>query len=281
MQNINEYTKILIIILLAIILIILIITRDFILKRINKNDLEIVKDIVIGREEIQEDFLDSVTSPCGTLAVLADGLGKNEAGRLSGIIAVKTIKNIFLEEGSREKIKYFFKKAFNKVNLEIIKRVEKDKGGASVLSVIVIDNFLYYASVGNVMLSVFRKDELTKITEGHSISEVAKNAYYEGKIGRQEALYALKEKKLLHYIGEESFKDIEVYKKPIRLKKNDIIVLMTKGIYEGVRWIELEEILSKTKLTLEEKLDEIIEVAYNNNICNGSIILMRYLGNKK
>ena len=59
---------------------------------------------------------------------------------------------MFKDEGSSNKITYFFKKAFNKANHEIIKRVEKDKGGASVLSVIVNDNLLHYALVGDPCL---------------------------------------------------------------------------------------------------------------------------------
>lgn len=70
-------------------------------------------------------------------------------------MAVKTISKLFKEEGNKEKITYFFKKAFNKASREIIKRVEKDKGGASVLSVIVYDNLLSYALVGDVMLAIF------------------------------------------------------------------------------------------------------------------------------
>lgn len=283
MIKVNNYSNLNFILLLGFILIILLAIRSFLLQKINKKTLEIAKEICIGYEEIQEDYGDIVTSSNGTLAVLADGLGKNEAGRISSITSVNTIINRFKEEGSKEKFSYFIKKAFNKANHEIIKRVEKDKGGASVLSVIITKNLLNYALVGDVMLAIFREKELIKLSEGHSISEVAKREYYNGKLEKAEALYALKDKKILYYVGQESFKNIEISEVPIELYKDDIVVLMTRGIYEGLRWIEFERILDNKKAHIDEICEEIITNVENNNQnnCNGSIILMKYCGKNK
>lgn len=283
MLEVNEYSNIKFICVLGAVLIILLIIREFLLRRVKKKNLEIAKEISIGYEEIQEDFVEVVESSNGTLAVLADGLGKNEAGRISSIVSVKTITKMFKEEGSKERLTYFFKKAFNKANHEVIKRVEKDKGGASVLSVIINNNLLSYALVGDVMLAIFRNKELIKLSEGHAISEVARREYYNGKIQKTEALYALKEKRLLYYVGQESFKNIEISEAPIEIYKGDIIVLMSRGVYESLRWIEFEEILSNKKAKINEICEEIMyKVRSNNkNNCNGSIILMKYVGKNK
>ncbi|MBE6091118.1 MAG: protein phosphatase [Clostridium beijerinckii] len=282
MINVNDYSNLKFIFLLLAVLILLLIARNFLIRRIYKRELEIANEIFIGNEEIQEDYLEVVNKSNGTMAVLADGLGKNEAGRISSIVAVKTISKLFKEEGNKEKITYFFKKAFNKASREIIKRVEKDKGGASVLSVIVYDNLLSYALVGDVMLAIFRNKELVKLSNGHSISEVAKKQYYNGKIQKDEALYALKEKKLLYYIGQESFRDIEISETPIELQKSDIIILMSRGVYEGLRWIEIERILGNKKANINEICGQIMENVKDNNKnnCNGSIMLMKYFGKK-
>lgn len=283
MLNFEDYINLKLILLLLVLLLVLLIVKSFLLRIIYKKDLEIAKRISIGYEEIQEDYVDIVSSSNRTLAVLADGLGKNEAGRISSIIAVKMITQMFKEEGSKERLIYFFKKAFNKANHEILKRVEKEKGGASVLSVIIDNNLLNYALVGDVMLAIFRNKELVKLTKGHSIGEVAKKQYYDGKIQKKEALYALKEKKLFYHVGQAYFNDIEISEVPIQLYKNDIIVLMSRGVYEGLRWIEFEEILSNKKANLYELCEEIIINVNksNQNNCNGSIILMKYIGKKR
>lgn len=283
MLNVNYYTNLKLIFLLLVILIMLLLIRNFLLKEICRKDLEIAKEISIGHEEIQEDYADTITSSNGTLAVLGDGLGMNEAGKISSIAAVKTIIKMFKEEGSRGRLNYFFKKAFNKANHEVMKRVERDKGGASVLSVIINDNLLSYALVGDVMLAIFRNKELVRLSEGHSISEVAKKEYYNGKIKKEEALYALKEEKLLYYLGQESFNNIEISEVPTELHKNDIIILMSRGIYEGLKWTEFERILSRRKAQVNDLCKEIMEnvKSNNKNNCNGSIILIKYTGRKR
>lgn len=283
MLSTDNYTNFKFILVLLGILLLLIIIKSFLLRRIYKKNLEIAKEVSIGYEEIQEDYVEVVNSNNGTMGVLADGLGMNEAGRISSIVAVKTIIKMFKEEGSKEKLTYFFKKAFNKANHEIIKRVERDKGGASVLSVIVNEDLLSYALVGDGMLAIFRDKELIRISEGHSISEIAQKEYYNGKIEKREALYALKEKKLLYHVGQESFKHIEISEVPIELYKNDIIILMSRGVYEGLRWIEFEEILGQKKAKTNELCRAIMDSVSNNNKrnCNGSIILMKYVGKKR
>lgn len=283
MLKVNYYENLKLILLLLGILILLLAIRSLLLKKIYRRNLEIAKEVSIGYEEIQEDYVDAINTSNGTVAVLADGLGKNEAGRISSLTAVKTIIKMFIEEGSKEKLTYFFTKAFNKANHEIINRVEKDKGGASVISVIINKNLLSYALVGDAMVAVFRNKELVRLSEGHSISEVAKKEYYNGKLQKKEAIYALKDKKLLYYVGQETFKNIEISEPPIELYKNDIILLMSRGIYEGLRWVEFEEILSNKKAKLNELCTEIIERVENNDKdnCNGSIILMKYNGKNR
>lgn len=257
--------------------IMLFIIRMLLIKKINQKDIIIASSLVIGMEEIQEDDIGITETEQGTLAVLADGLGKKEAGRISSVYAVKEINEMFKSEGSDENEVYFFKKAYNKANNEIIIRVERDKGGASVLSCIVKKGYLHYALVGDAMLCIFRKDELYKISNGHSIDEVAKKQYESGKIRKEKAVSVIKEKKLIYYLGNSYFENLENNQEPIKLFKGDIIVLMSKGVYKGIKWIDLERIISQNK-KINDVCANIIRNVNKEN--NGSIILMKYVGNK-
>ena len=219
-----------------------------------------------------------IERPYGTLAVLADGFGKNEAGKVASKVAVNFITETFIKENSSSKIAYFFKKALMKANHEVIERIERDAGGASVTLAFIKDNYLHYALVGNVMLAVFRRGELVRLSEGHNIYEIAEKAYVEGKIIKEDAIYTLNGERLIYYLGRESLKEIEISEVPIELRKNDIVILMNKGIYENIRWIEIEDILGDRNLDLESKSDLIINRL--NLRQNGSIILMKYCSNK-
>lgn len=265
---------------LVIILIILLIVRRTLINKLSKESLEIQTSSTIGKEEIQENYLEVVKAVHGTLAVLGDGLGKNEAGRISSIISVRTIVKHFLKLETIDKLEYFFRKAFNDANREILKRVDNNEGGSSVAATIIIDNLLYYALVGNINICIFRNGELFKLTEGHTINVLAKNKFYEGKISKESALQVIKEKKLLYYLGQEGFRDMEIFETPIKLHKGDIVVLMNKGIYESLTWTQLENIICGNRKELSLISNKIIQGINRkkNQYCNnGSIILMKYV----
>mgnify|MGYP003155966993 FL=1 len=188
MLFIVEYNLQHMLLILLVALLMLFILKHIIFTFLKKEKLRIFTYSKTGEEEIQEDYFDIAKNKDATLVVMSDGLGKNEAGKISSFSSVKTIEKMFLEEYSNEKINYFFKKAFNKVNHEIIKRVEKDKGGTSTLSAIIEKESLHYASLGDVMIALFRGNELIKLNESHCINEVAKREYYKGKVEKIEAL---------------------------------------------------------------------------------------------
>ena len=80
----------------------------------------------------------------------------------------------------------------------------------------------------------------------------------------------LENKRLYNYLGQDGFKDIELFDAPVKLKRGDIVVLMSDGIYDllGVR--EIEAVL-KSDLGCQQMAYDIIELV---NRDNASIILL-------
>ena len=65
----------------------------------------------------------------------------------------------------------------------------------------------------------------------------------------------------------------------IKLEKNDLLLIMSRGIYENIRWVDLENILAENKKQLDTALNNIIleteEKRYGRINKNGSIILIK------
>lgn len=264
------------------ILAILIFIRNYMASKLKRctyhNDLEVGAASSIGNREYQEDAMDIATFKKHTLIILADGIGKKRAGQLSSRLAVKTFVDLFTTSPSIDNINYFFKRAFHITNREILKTLEDQQGGASVACGIIVDDLLHYALVGNTMVAVFRNKELIPLSEGHTVNILAQRGFYQGKISRQDALWALKEKRLFNYVGQDGFKDIEIYDVPVKLKSQDIILLMSDGIQNCLSWNQLEEILKKDS-TCDEMAQDIIkkiEEASMKEKDNASILLIRY-----
>lgn len=234
------------------------------------------KAMTIGTRQVQEDDYGICQSAEGFLAVLADGMGKNYGGRVSSRIAVDTMKDMFEVYQETENPAYFFRKSFHAVNREILKQLDDGKGGASMGAVLIKDNCLYYAVAGNVKIAVYRKDVLVPLSTGHTIDMLVEDRFTEGTITREEALKMLENKRLYNYLGQDGFRDIEFFDAPVRLKEKDIVVLMSDGLYEGMEWKAIEELLSGKK-KCQQKAYEIIEMINAGNRKekdNASIVLV-------
>ncbi len=232
--------------------------------------------MTIGDRQVQEDNYGICQSADGFMAVLADGIGKNYGGKISSRVAVDTMKDMFTNYHSHENPAYFFKKSFHRVNAEILEKLDDGRGGASMGVILVRDNYLYYAVAGNVKIAVYRQDSLVPLTSGHTIDVLVEDRFMKGSITREEALRMLEDRRLYNYLGQDGFQEIEFFDAPVLLKEKDIVVLMSDGLYEGMNWKMIEELLSGKK-KCQQKAYEIIEAINAGNKKekdNASIVLV-------
>lgn len=234
------------------------------------------KAMTIGTRQVQEDNYGICQSKEGFMAVLADGMGKNYGGKVSSRITVDIMKDMFIDYRSTENPAYFFQKAFHRANAGILDKLDGDRGGASVGAVIIRDNYLYYAVAGNVKIAVFRKGNLVPLSVGHTINMLVEGRFVEGRMTREEALNMLENKRVYNYLGQDGFQEIEFFDTPILLKEKDIVVLMSDGLYNGMEWKVIEEILTGKK-KCQQKAYEIVEAinaANREEKDNASVVLV-------
>ena len=111
------------------------------------------------------------------------------------------------------------------------------------------------------------------------LDRLAAQAYEDGKISRQDTLWSMEEKKVWSYLGQDGFHEIEVCEKPVLLKPEDKVLLMSKGIFEELSWREIEDILIDTDDS-QKSADCLIRAAEqkgNPQRDNGSVILIQRL----
>lgn len=233
--------------------------------------------MTIGSREVQEDQLASMQTDAGLMAVLADGAGKTYGGRIAARTAVDTFKDIFGDYNAFNNPQYYFRKAFQCANREILKVLgDENRGSASAGCVLIRSGYLYYALVGNVKIGVFREGTLVPVSVGHTVAVMAERNFKEGRISRQDTLALLENQKLYNYLGRDGFRDIEFFDAPVRLLKGDIVVLMSDGVYELLGFREVEETL-RERANCQEKALRIIEKVNCNaseNKDNASVVLI-------
>lgn len=234
----------------------------------------------IGTREIQEDEYAIFESEEGIMAVLADGKGKQAGGKIASRAAVEVFKEIFSDKNAFYNPQYYLRKAFQGANREILKLLEDGQGQACVAAVMIKDSRLYYATVGNVKIAVYRNKELVPVTVGHTIDMLARKQYSEGKLSRQEAADLLEQHRLYNFVGQDGFQDIEFFDTPITLKGGEYILLMSDGLYEEVRWKDIEDCLEQDG-TCQEKayaLVELVNQSEAENKDNAAVVVLKVKG---
>ena len=234
----------------------------------------------IGDREVQEDEYGILETEEGIMAVLADGMGKHYGGRIASRTAVEAFQNVFGERSAFYNPQYYFRRAFQEANREILNRLEDGQGHASAAAVLIRDCRLYYAVVGNVKAAVYRNHELVPITFGHTIDVLAQKKYSEGKLSRQDAAALLERHRLYNYVGQDGFHDVEFFDTPIVLYGGEYVLLMTDGLYEGARWKDMEDCLEQEG-TCQEKayaLVELINQSEEENKDNASVVILKVPG---
>lgn len=244
----------------------------------NTGNYDMFGCMTIGSRQVQEDCFFLNDSKNGTLLALADEMGEPFGGKIASRIAIDVVSDMFDSYNPLDNPNYFFRKSYNTVNREILKELQNGiNGKTSLTTAIIYQNRLYYATVGNVKLAIYRKGDLVEISTGHTIDSLAKEKFVTGKITRQEAVRLLENQRLYNFLGADGFKDLEIFDKPVDLIDEDIVVLMTDGIYELLTFNELEESLNK-KIPTEQMALEIIEKVNQNkteNKDNASVVLLK------
>lgn len=230
-----------------------------------------------GNKDVQADAIELAVTKAGKLAVMADGIGKENTGKVCAGLAVREFKEAFSFYKSIPNPTYFFERTVYSIHRNMQRVLEERHGGASVGAILLKEGRLYYAMAGQIKIAMFRNGELIPLSDGQTISVLAQRAYKDGKISRQETIWSMEDEGIWNYVGKDGFHQMEVCEVPVELKKGDLVVMMTKGIFEEVSYADLEKILASAALTAQEKADRIIRKAERSNVAdkeNGSIMVL-------
>lgn len=230
----------------------------------------------IGTREKQDDSFGSYQKPYGVMAVVADGIG----GFINGDIASSMTVNTFLKEFKKGDItgnvNYFFQTSAKTANHEIRKKFEDTPCGTTVVSVIVNKRQMYWYSVGDSNIAIYRKQRLIPVNRKQNVENWLEDQYFSGKINREEAMNHPQKRRLMNYIGYDGFEGGETCDKPVILQKNDMVLLYTDGL-ETLNQIELETILGE-KGEVNDIAEKVMEVIKQKNVKskdNATVVIIK------
>jgi serine/threonine protein phosphatase PrpC len=177
----------------------------------------------------------------GILLALADGMGGHSGGAIASKIAIDVLMQTYYEDNTAS-ITDSLEKSYLKANEEVIERSKNDlklQGlGSTLVTVVFKDNQMYYANVGDSRGYSIYENEISQFTEDHSYVASLVKA---GAITEEEALTHPEGNIITKAIGFEEALTVDTSQEPVKIKKDQYILLCCDGLY---RVVPPEEILA-------------------------------------
>ena len=222
-------------------------------------------DIGLRRDSNQDSYASGELFGSVVWAVVCDGMGGVEGGSLASQIGVdvisERIKSSYREGMSVNSIRNMLASAITAANIKIYETSKTDIGfegmGTTVVAVIVADNVVYVAHLGDSRAYVISGNRLNQLTKDHSIVQELVDS---GVITKDEAASDPRKNIITRALGVDS--DIHIDFAAEDIKDNDIVVLCTDGLTNFVS----EEIICEFA---EEDFEEFAQRLVNEANANG------------
>ena len=189
-----------------------------------KRNLDISSEINRGARDYQEDAVDYYIPDDrqSAVMVLADGLGGHAAGHVaSSIVSDQVMQALkpgapntkILQRNLRKKLKMAADVANDHVRLHMMENPETEGMGSTLLATVIVSNCLYWISIGDSPLYLYRKGALKQLNQDHSMAPKLDALAKKGSLTKEAALNHPMRNSLLSVIVGDSFKHVDCPRK--------------------------------------------------------------------
>lgn len=209
-----------------------------------------------GQRRYQQDSAAIVTideSRC--LLVLSDGMGGHRGGDVASVIVVSRFCDAWsgsLGSGDEPaRLLVALEAANSAVRDRIVAQEELAGMGATLLAASVNGEDLYWVSVGDSPLWLYRGGVLSRLNENHSVAGVLEARVRAGQITAEEAAASPERSQLLEAVVGGTIRLVDVPALPCTLEAGDVVVLASDGV-ETCSVSELEALIGRGPATASE-----------------------------
>ncbi len=202
--------------------------------------------------------------------IVADGVGGNSSGEIASRTTVNSVAN-FVEEHpvevlkTEDEIRNYFLDCISDANRRVrdVARWHKlNRGMATTVVAAFVpynrENSLYIVNVGDSRAYVLRENSLEQITEDHTYVNTLVKA---GIITKAEAMERDDKNMITRAIGADDVVEADFFS--VKIRKGDIVLICTDGLYSEVTEPELIAHLTQDK-SMSEICAELVETANLN-----------------
>jgi PPM family protein phosphatase len=181
----------------------------------------------------------------GTLLALADGMGGHSGGSIASKTAIDSVMETYYADTSLG-IQESLENALLKANSNVIQKGKDDFAlqglGSTLTTVVLKDNRMYFAHVGDSRGYSIYNQEITQFTEDHSYVASLVKA---GVISAEEALTHPEDNIITKAIGFDDALTVDASHNHLEIKVNQYILLCCDGLYKVVPDEEIKNMIYK------------------------------------
>lgn len=189
-----------------------------------------------GRRDYQEDsfgFSDisdpELVAKRGILAIVADGMGGLKNGKSISERAIGKFRKAFLNFSPAGNIPRQLSSLVAETNHDIYE-TDRQKGGTTLICVYIYRNGMYWASVGDSAIFLFRQGRLYQLNKEHNrLNELYLKFMYR-EITKEQLMAEPSLQGLTSNIGRRELRDLDQNLTELRLQSGDRILLCTDGV---------------------------------------------------
>jgi protein phosphatase len=185
----------------------------------------------------------------GCLLIVADGMGGHQAGEVASKMAADIISREYFKLGGNGSVEKNLERVLALANKKIFEMAGSQKAyngmGTTCTALVVIDQAVYYAHVGDSRAYMQKGDSIIQITEDHTYVQELVNS---GDITAEEAAVHPKRNILTNAMGTKPDLRIDTGKCKFNFENNDRLLLCSDGLYDYLNDKEIQEILQHNLL---------------------------------
>lgn len=248
------------------------------------DDIDVGVCSFVGTREEQQDALFCSVLEEMTVVILCDGMGGMHFGARAANAAIDVMKQQMDQRPNfQQDVPAFFEQAIPTLDAAILNLADEYpdscRAGTTIVCVVIVQNSLYWLSVGDSRLYILRQGEMVCATRDHNYLFTLNYLLSEGRIN-QTFYEQEKEKKggaLTSYLGMGGVEFYDISQSPFSLSQGDILLMTTDGLYKALTDEEIGIVLQSHK-DAQKVADQMISLVKEKNISgqdNTSFVVLK------
>jgi len=251
--------------------------------------VNVVANQILGSRKTQQDAFAVSESVMGlstektrAWALVCDGMGGMASGELASAATSDIMKQILGTSMLGDSIPEILKQGAYFANEEVKKLSASLDGtaGTTLVCTVLDDNNLYYISIGDSRIYIYRRGEFVQVNRDHNYFLELTEMVKKGEITQEEAEADPQKEALISFVGIDNLELIDINLEPLKLENQDIVLLCSDGLTKVLKDEEIKEFIKSANGNIDEILGSLlVEVQAGNirNLDNTTIAIMQYL----